>query len=70
MELMNGLAYFAAPLTGLPSAGPGIAGYTSWVVATIVVALLAWLAWWTMRPARRASRAELRRADRSGRTRT
>lgn len=44
------------------SAGPGIAGFKSWIITAIVVLALGALAWWTMRPQRRATRADVRRA--------
>lgn len=40
---------------GLPGAGPGIAGFSAWLVAAAVLAVLGVLAWWTARPTRRAS---------------
>ncbi len=52
---------------GLRSVGPGIAGYTAWIVAGAVILGLAALARWTMRPARRATRAELRLGRRRAR---
>ena len=55
------------PWIGLGSAGPGVAGYKSWIVAFVVVIGLAALAWWTLRPTRRATRAEVRRARPGGR---
>ena len=55
------------PWIGLGSAGPGIAGYKSWIVAFVVVIGFAALAWWTLRPTRRATRAEVRRARPGGR---
>ena len=47
---------------GLGGVGPGIAGYTAWIVAFVVMLGLAGLAWWTLRPAKRAARSQQRKA--------
>lgn len=41
---------------GLLDVGPGVAGFTGWIVAFGVLLLLAWVAWWTTRPAKRVAR--------------
>lgn len=43
---------------GLWGVGPGLVGYSGWIIAFAMVLLLAWLAWWTMRPAKRAARSK------------
>ncbi|MGB0101392.1 MAG: hypothetical protein WBP61_14035 [Nocardioides sp.] len=43
--------------------GPGIAGYTSWIIAFVVLLVLAALARWMTHPARRAARAQRRTGD-------
>ena len=57
--------YIALGIGGLSGAGPGIAGFSAWIVAAVVIVLLAALARWTMRPSRRATAGELRRAWRA-----
>ncbi len=65
MTLMTNLSSAAPSIGGLRGAGPGIAGYTAWIIAAVIILVLVTLAWWTMRPARRASRSEIRSARRT-----
>lgn len=73
MTVINAAHPVALGVGGLEGLGPGIAGFTTWIVAAGVILLLAALAWWTTRPAKRvggrlSSRSpEPRRSDRRDR---
>ena len=49
---------------GLDGAGPGVAGFQSWLIASGALLVLMGLAWWTTRPARNKARAKQTRKAR------